>query len=128
MNRQINTEDAPPPFSQYAQAMEVVGEARILHISGQVGISPAGDLPEDPEMQHELAWQNVFAVLRAAGMDKADIVDVLAMVSDHDQVAVYRGIRDKMLEGHVCASTMLVCGLASPEWKVEIAVKAARTD
>jgi hypothetical protein len=31
-----------------------------------------------------------------------------------------------MLEGHIAASTLLVCGLASPDWKVEIAVKAAK--
>ena len=68
----------------------------------------------------------MFAILEAAGMSKNDLVDVLAIVNNHDQVAIYREVRDRMLEGHQCASTMLVCGLASPDWKVEIAVKAAR--
>ena len=39
---------------------------------------------------------------------------------------IYRETRDQMLEGHSCASTMLVCGVASEVWKVEIAVKAGK--
>lgn len=126
MNTTVDTPNAPPPFSNYSQAVEVPAGARTLHVSGQVGNTLEGELPTDPVKQHEQAWHNVFAILEAAGMSKTDMVDVLAIVNNHDQVATYRKVRDKMLEGHQCASTMLVCGLASPEWKVEIAVKAAR--
>ena len=59
-------------------------------------------------------------------MDKTNIIDVLAIVTDHSGVPIYREVRDQMLEGHSCASTMLVCGLASEDWKVEIAVKAGK--
>ncbi len=128
MNRPIETDAAPPPFSNYSQAVEVPANARTVHVSGQVGATAAGVLPTEPERQHEQAWQNVFAILDAAGMNKADIVEVWAIVTDHDQVAVYRSVRDRMLEGHRCASTMLVCGLANPQWMVEIAVRAARSD
>ena len=61
-------------------------------------------------------------------MNKTDIVDVLGIVNNHDQVVIYREVRDRMLEGHKCASTLLVCSLANPDWKVEVAVKAAKTD
>ena len=126
MNTTIDTSNAPLPFSNYSQAVEVPADTRTLHVSGQVGNTLDGNLPEDSVAQHEQAWQNVFAILEAAGMSKNDLVDVLAIVNNHDQVAIYREVRDRMLEGHQCASTMLVCGLASPDWKVEIAVKAAR--
>jgi hypothetical protein len=33
-----------------------------------------------------------------------------------------------MLDGHLAGTTLLVCGLASPDWKVEIAVKAAKVN
>lgn len=128
VNTSIETPRAPPPFSNYSQAVETPANTRIVHVSGQVGISLSGELPDDPERQHELAWENVFAILDAAGMDKTDIVDVLGIVNDHDQVSLYRTVRDRMLEGHTCASTMLVCGLADPDWKVEIAVKAAKAN
>ena len=126
MNTNVETSNAPPPFSNYSQAVEVPAGARTLHVSGQVGNTLDGELPDDSVAQHEQAWRNVFAILEAAGMSKTDMVDVLAIVNDHEQVAIYREVRDRMLEGHQCASTMLVCGLASPDWKVEIAVKAAR--
>ena len=128
MNKAIQTDEAPPPFSRYAQALEVPPGARWVHVSGQVGIGAAGLLPEDDAAQHELAWRNVFAVLAAAGMGPDDIVEVIAIVTGHEQVPVYRVVRDRVLGQHVCASTMLVCGLADPAWKVEIAVRAARVE
>ena len=126
MNKTISTSNAPPPFSNYSQAVEVPVGARTLHISGQVGNAVDGDLPSDSQQQHEQAWRNIFAILEAAGMSKTDLVDVLAVVNSHDEVPIYRQVSDRMLDGHQCASTMLVCGLASPDWKVEIAVKAAK--
>ena len=126
MNTVIKTDKAPPPYSDYAVAVETPANSRIVHVSGQVGAELSGEVPDDADRQHELAWQNVFAVLEAAGMDKTDIVDVLCIVNHHDQVPLYRTTRDRILAGHLCASTMLVCALANPDWKVEIAVKAAR--
>ena len=127
MNKEIKTAKAPPPFSNYAQGVATPTNARCLYVSGQVGITPSGDLPDDPAKQHEQAWKNIFAILTADGMDKTNIVDVLGIVTDHDQVPAYRIMRDKMLGEHRCASTLLICGLADPRWKVEIAVKAAKT-
>lgn len=128
MTRSIDTAAAPASFSAYSQAVEVPAHARTLHVSGQVGISVDGTLPANTEAQHEQAWLNIFAILAAADMSKTDIVDVLAIVSDASGVPVFRQVRDRMLEGHMACSTLLVCGLASPDWKVEIAVKAARSD
>ena len=128
MNTVIHTDEAPPPFSAYAQAVEVSPGARWVHVSGQVGIGAGGVLPEDDATQHDFAWQNVFAVLAAAGMGPGDIVEVIAIVTGHEQVPLYREARDRALGDHICASTMLVCGLASPDWKVEIAVRAARVE
>lgn len=126
MNKPIETPNAPPPFSNYKQAVETSADARILHVSGQAGIELDGSLPDDPVKQNELAWKNIFAILDEAGMAKEDIVDVLGIVTDHSYTAIYREVRDKMFDGHACASTLLVCGLADPNWKVEIAVKAAK--
>ncbi len=128
MNRQISTDTAPPPFSNYAQAVEVPANARTLYVSGQVGVALDGTLPTDATAQHEQAWANVFAVLSAADMTKTDIVDVLVIVSDPSGVPIFRQVRDRMLDGHLAGTTLLVCGLASPDWKVEIAVKAARVN
>ncbi|MDJ0824887.1 MAG: Rid family hydrolase [Rhodobacter sp.] len=126
MPRAIATDAAPPSFSDYAQAVETPPGARLLHVSGQVGARPDGTLAEDPEAQHEQAWRNVFAILAAADMGPTDIVDVLAIVTDPAGVPIFRKVRDRMLKGHLACSTLLISGLASPAWKVEIAVTAAR--
>ena len=43
------------------------------------------------------------------------------------QVAAYRQVRDKMLNGHLCANTYLeIEGLAAPEFLVEIEGEAVR--
>jgi len=127
-NRLIETDEAPAPFSAYSQAVETPAGARLLHVSGQVGVTLDGELPSDPVEQHLLAWRNVIAILTAARMRKEDIVEVIAIVTDHDQVANFRVVRDRMLEGGKPASTLIVAGLANPDWKVEIAVRAARSD
>ncbi|MGI9408229.1 MAG: RidA family protein [Hyphomicrobiaceae bacterium] len=124
----IATDKAPAPFSNYSQAVQVPPGARTIHVSGQVGVSVSGKLPSDPEQQHELAWRNVFAILDAAGMDRNDIVDVRAFVTGHDQVPIYRIVRDRLLEGAKPASTLVVAGLADPDWLVEIAVTAAKVE
>ena len=49
--RDINAADAPAPAGQYSQAIEVTGASRTLYISGQVGITADGSIPEDAEAQ-----------------------------------------------------------------------------
>lgn len=125
-NEVVTSTDAPAPASAYAPAMATPSGMRWLSVSGQVGVTPDGVLPDTIEGEIEQSWRNVIALLKAGDMGVTDIVDVLAIVTDHEGVAAYRAIRDKMLGGHVCGSTMLVCGLANPDWKVEIAVRAAK--
>ena len=128
MNKIVTSDQAAKPFSHYASAVETAADCRMLHVSGQVGVSPDGILPQDITAQHENAWRNVFALLDAADMDKQDIVDVTAIITDHSQIATYRVVRDRMLDGHQTASTLIVAGLANPAWKVEIRVTAAKSD
>ena len=126
MNKVIQTEAAPASFSAYAQAVETPAGARLVHLSGQVGIGLDGVLPASAEAQHAQAWRNIFAILAAADMGPEHIIDVLAIVTDPEGVPIFRQMRDKMLGPHLACSTLLICGLASPDWKVEIAVKAAK--
>jgi 2-iminobutanoate/2-iminopropanoate deaminase len=128
MNKQIQTDKAPPSFSHYSQGVEVPSNARTVYVSGQVGADLDGTVPEDTEKQHEIAWHNVFAILNATGMDETDIVDVFAIVTAQDGVKVFREVRDRMFDGHLACSTIMIAGLASPDWKIEIAVRAAKMD
>ena len=115
-----------PPFSRYLHGVEAPPGARWLHVSGQVGIDPAGKLAEGAEAQMELCWRNILTVLRSADMDAGNIVKVTAYLTRPQDTALYREVRDRMLDGAETASTLvIVSGLANPDWLVEIEAVAA---
>ncbi len=126
MLKAIDTPNAPRPFSNYAQGIEVAPGSRIIHVSGQVGATIGGEIPEDAARQHQLAWENALAVLAAAGMDHRNIVDAHVYITDRAYISLYRETRDRMLKGHKPAATLLiVSGLADPRLLVEVDVVAA---
>jgi 2-iminobutanoate/2-iminopropanoate deaminase len=123
-----NPSSAPKPPSRHAQAVESQSGLRWLHISGQIGLDADGRLAASDVGQHEQIWKNIGNLLDAAGMRLSDLVKVTAYVTRADQVAPYRDVRDRFLNGVEVASTLvIVAALARPEWVVEIdAVAAAR--
>ena len=116
-----------PPLSRYSHAAEAPASAHWLHVSGQLGIKPDGELAEGLEAQMAQAWQNIFAILKAAEMDRSNLVKVTGfMTAGSADVALFRDVRDRMLGGTKPASTLLiVAGLARPEYLVEIEAIAA---
>lgn len=128
MPNYIATADAPKPFSNYSQAVEVRSGARLLHVSGQVGLDLDGTIPDNERLQHELAWRNVLAILRSQGMTAHDLVDCHVYITRPGSVGIYREVRDRMLDGAKPAATLLVvAGLADPRLLVEVSVVAAST-
>jgi enamine deaminase RidA (YjgF/YER057c/UK114 family) len=128
MNKTYSPDSVAPPFSNYAHAVEAPGNARWLYVSGQLGITKDGSVPEDFTGQAEQAFRNVIAILEDAGMAVTDIVRVNTYLTDTADIGDYRGIRDRMLNNHTTASTMLVISaLATPQFKIEIEVVAAKT-
>lgn len=126
MIKTIETAKAPKPFSNYSQAVAIDAGARYLFVAGQVGATVAGEIPEDPARQHQLAWENVLAILGAAGMDHRSIVDAHVYITDRSHIGLYRETRDRMLKGHRPAATLLVVsGLADPKLVMEVSVVAA---
>ena len=125
MVRYISTSDAPKPFSRYSQAVEVAAGSRLVFVSGQPGARADGTLPATEQGEHEQAWANVLAILRSQGLGPRDIVAVTAYVTSPAGVPIYRQVRDRMLEGAEPASTLVISGLADPNWRVELQVVAA---
>lgn len=115
-----------PPASDYAHGVCVEGAARWLTVFGQVGELPDGTLAGNSRAQMQTCWDRIFAVLADAGMGKENIVKVTVFLTRGEDVGLYREIRDRNLNGHIAASTLLiVSGLADPGWMVEIEVTAA---
>lgn len=127
MTKTYSPEAVAPPFSNYVHAVEAPGNARWLYVSGQLGVARDGSVPTDFIGQAEQAFGNVIAILEEAGMGVTDIVRVNTYLTDTADIGDYRGIRDRMLNNHATASTMLVISaLAAPQFKIEIEVVAAK--
>jgi 2-iminobutanoate/2-iminopropanoate deaminase len=127
MLKPINPPTVAPPFSRYSQAIEAPGGLRWLHISGQVGVRPDGTVEQGFPAQAERAWNNLLAILAAAGMGPADLVKVNVYLTRAGDVVDSRRIRDTKLAGAAPASTLaVVAALASPQWLFEIEAVAAK--
>ena len=127
MLKPINPPTIAPPFSRYSQAVEVPAGARWLHISGQVGVRPDGTLEEGFTAQAERAWDNLLAILAAAGMGPVDVVKANVYLTRGSDLAESRRIRDAKLAGAAPASTLaVVAALANPAWLFEVEAVAAK--
>lgn len=123
----INPVDVVAPASKYAQGIVHSATAERLVISGQIGMRLDRTIEEGMEAQMERAWNNLFGVLRAAGFEKRHLVKVTIFVTERGSVGTFRDVRDRMLDGHVCACTYLeIAGLAAPQLLVEIEGEAVK--
>jgi 2-iminobutanoate/2-iminopropanoate deaminase len=103
------------PASNYVQAVEMTTPGRSLVISGQIGVTPDGQMLSGYHAQAEQAWRNALAGLAACNMQISDIVRSVSTTWHPGNVSAYREIRDRMLQGHAPASTyVIVAGLAIP--------------
>lgn len=117
------------PFACYSHAVEIPAGARLLLVSGQLGITPDDAIPDGVEEQAALCFAAIEACLAEAGMERADIVRLNAYVTDRAYLAGYMAARDRFIASPPPASTlMIVSGFARPEFKVEIEALAARQD
>ena len=124
----MNPPTVVKPFSRYSQAVEAPANARWLYISGQVGAQPDGTILKGFEAQAQQCWQNIIAILGAAGMGVEDLVKVNIFVTGAEYVGASRTIRDAALKGAQPGSTFLVvAALAHPDLVVEIEAVAAKT-
>lgn len=124
-----NPQDVHQPLGSYSHQIEVRGNERLLVISGQVGMRADGTVPEDPFEQIEVAFENIFRNLRAAGMSVNDLIKLTYYLVGEIDTAKRREVVQSKLQGHQPCSTLLyVAGLASPVYKVEIDAWASRAE
>lgn len=124
---EIRPADIAAPAANYAHAVMTERAGRWLHSSGVVPIAPDGSTPEPLADQAVVVWTNIAAMLREAGMEPSDIVSITTYVVVGEDLGPVMAARDAALDGHRAASTLVtVPALARPEWRMEIAVIAAR--
>ncbi len=123
----FNPDNVVKPASNYVQAVVHSTAAQRVVISGQLGLFPDGTLADGLEKQMQQAWSNVFAIMSASGFEKQDLIRAVIYVTVPGSVALYRQVRDEMLDVHLCANTYVeISALAAPQFLVEIEAEAVR--
>jgi 2-iminobutanoate/2-iminopropanoate deaminase len=110
-----------PANPVYSQAIEASGYERMLFISGQVGIAPDGQVPEDAAAQTRLAIANLRAVLAEAGLTADNVARYTIYLTDGAHLEGFMDAAAPELPLTPPATTLLiVAGLPDPRLKVEI--------
>lgn len=74
------------PFSPAVRAGDV------LYVSGQIGVSPEGHLPDDLTLQADYALDNIATSLALAGATMDDVAKCTVMLTDMSQWAAFNAI------------------------------------
>lgn len=115
-----------PPFSAYSNGVEVPHGQKLVFCSGQLGIAADGTIPASAAGQAELCFDNIAAILGAAGLGLEHIVRINAYVTAREHLRPYMDVRNRRFGPPFPASTlMIVSGFARPEFFVEIEAVAA---
>lgn len=128
MNEQTNPKTVHKPLGKYSHTVKVPANAEWLAIAGQVGMNAKGEIASGVRRQTERALRNVQACLRANRMTKEHLVKLTIYLTDARHVEEMRAGRSKVLGDDVrpASTLVIVDGLASPEFLVEVEAWAAK--
>lgn len=87
----IVTPEAPLPIGPYSQAVMI---GNTLYVSGQIPLDAnSGQVLKDTiEAETQKSMQNIGVILKAAGMDYANIVKTTIFLTDMDQFSRVNGV------------------------------------
>ena len=129
MNQVVTPASIRAPFARYSHGVVAPAGSQLLFTSGQLGVAPDDSVPEDVEAQAVRCFENIGAILAAAGMSFGDVVRFSAYVTDRAYFPVYGAVRSRYVAGDAFASTLLVvAGFTRPEFKIEVEATAARSE
>jgi reactive intermediate/imine deaminase len=118
--REIRVEGLAEPLSHYTDAVLAGG---FLHVSGIVAVDGDGHLVggEDVVAQTRQVFENMLAVLEAAGCGFEDVVKVTVFLTDVDDRARINPVRMEVFgDAHPASTLVEVPRLAVEGAKVEI--------
>jgi 2-iminobutanoate/2-iminopropanoate deaminase len=122
-----NPQNVHPPIAGYTHQIEIKGHERLLVLSGQVGRTEEGTVPEDPIAQLDLACENLYRNLQAAGMDFSDVVKLTFYLAGEMDAGKRRDVISSRLKDHKpCMTLVYVTALANPIYKVELDAWASK--
>ena len=118
----VQTDDAPRAIGPYSQAIQVDGW---LYASGQLPMTPAGDMVEgDIEIQAEQVFNNIEAILKAAGGSLSQVVKATVFVQDLNDFTQLNAIYERRFAGHKPARSTVEVARLPRDARVEIEIIA----
>lgn len=125
-----NTVSAIPPryAGIFSHGTIAAQPARVVFLSGQIGISPDGATCAGFKAQAQQAMDNVEALLAAADITRHDIVRVVYYVTDPAHLKPLSDLRQERwsTDRAPAVTTLVVAALAAPDLLVEIEVTACQ--
>jgi 2-iminobutanoate/2-iminopropanoate deaminase len=129
MNTLSNPSTVHRPAGKYHHTVKVPDNSEWLVIAGQVGMDSAGKIAGGIKEQSEQAFRNIVACLEANGMVKEDLVKFTIYLTDSRFIEAYRAARSAVIGDEVqpASTLVIVAGLATPDFLVEIEAWAAKS-
>jgi enamine deaminase RidA (YjgF/YER057c/UK114 family) len=112
-------------FEQRIGYSRAVVDGETVHVSGTTGYDYASmTMPEDAGQQARNALATIAGVLEEAGAGLEDVVRVRYYLTDMAHYEALCAVAGEVFGDIRPAATMVVCGLTTPEMKLEIEVTA----
>lgn len=119
----IQPKSLPDPRPRYSQGIQTTG-GKLLFIAGQTAVDQAGNVvgKGNIEKQAEQVFENLAAVLKAAGGSFKNLVMTTTYITDIKYREGYNKVRLKYYANNHPTSTLVVVkGLAHKDYMLEIA-------
>ena len=114
-----------PASPDYIHALEVRHPARLLFVSGTMGLDAEGAAASDLDGQLALVWANLRTILASADMTVDNIVRLTSYLRDGAFVEANQNARVQALGGRAVPTTAIIVETLSCDWLVEIEIIAA---
>ena len=114
-----------PATPDYVHALEVRNPARLLFVSGTMGLDDQGNAGRDLNGQLSLIWANLRRILAEADMTVQNIVRLTSYLRDAAYVEANQSARVAALDGHIVPTTAIVVQTLRDDWLVELEIIAA---
>ncbi|PTG78407.1 reactive intermediate/imine deaminase [Staphylococcus chromogenes] len=122
----INTQQAPAAVGPYSHAYVVNG---LVYTSGQIPLNLEGNIvSDDVETQTKQVFENLKAVLEAAGSDLEHVVKVLVFLSDMENFQKVNEVYGTYFTSHKPARSAVEVARLPKNVKIEIEVIAEVKD
>lgn len=111
MRKPLSTPDAPAAIGPYSQG--IFAEGNLLFLSGQIGLTPAGELVQgDVKVQTLQIMQNISAMLESVGLSLGHVVKTTVFLSSMDHFQAMNEVYGSFFPSEPPArSTVAVAGL-----------------